>query len=93
MSAGVQDAEDFGETIAALKYLKFSLEEISHMVQTLAVILHVGNLRLTEDGEEVRRVGLYTKERSQSMSGRTFIWGRRLLGFQKMAGHSILVRF
>eukprot|EP00479_Gromia_sphaerica_P000120 TRINITY_DN10105_c0_g1_i1.p2 TRINITY_DN10105_c0_g1~~TRINITY_DN10105_c0_g1_i1.p2 ORF type:complete len:98 (-),score=21.56 TRINITY_DN10105_c0_g1_i1:34-327(-) len=50
---GVNDDEDFEETIDALGRLNFSKEEIGHMLQLLATVLHIGNLQLTKKGDKV----------------------------------------
>ena len=45
---GVNDAEEFEETTAALSLLGFSQRELSDMFKVLAAILHLGNVTITE---------------------------------------------
>lgn len=45
---GVNDAEGFEETTAALSLLGFSQRELADMFKVLAAILHLGNVKITE---------------------------------------------
>lgn len=45
---GVNDAEGFEETTAALSLLGFNKQELSDMFKVLAAILHLGNVTITE---------------------------------------------
>ena len=45
---GVNDAEEFEETTAALSLLGFSKQELSDMFKVLAAILHLGNVTIME---------------------------------------------
>ena len=45
---GVNDAEEFEDTKAALSLLGFSQRELSDMFKVLAAILHLGNVTITE---------------------------------------------
>jgi myosin heavy subunit len=43
---GVNDAADFAEVLKAMEKLKFTKDETDQIVQILAAILHLGNLRI-----------------------------------------------
>lgn len=45
---GVDDAEGFEETTAALSLLGFSQRELSDLFKVLAAILHLGNVTIME---------------------------------------------